>query len=96
MPSTTSEAAHLLDRAVELLIDPTIDNLRAVEDLLRAAVAGMPERPDEEIRRRVRRCARLIESAEAGRPGSLAAAGVYTAQGARQAETRVTRLELEG
>ena len=95
MPSTTSDAAHLLDRAVELLTTPTIDNLRAVEELLREAVARMPEQPDGEIRRRVRLCARLIESAEAGRPGSYSP-GVYTAQG-RRAGTRMTHgLEVEG
>lgn len=53
MPSiTTMQASEapaeeqveaLLDRAIELLVSPTLENLRAVEEVLREAVVRMPD-----------------------------------------------------
>jgi hypothetical protein len=98
MPSTTNDRTNeieaLLDRAVELLIAPSLGNLAAVEELLREAVARMPDIAGESIQQRVRLCGRLIENAEARRPGSESAL-VYGQGGGVASRPSTARLQLE-
>lgn len=98
MPSTTNDAAaRLLDQAAQLLTSPTLINLSSVEQLLREAVVSMPAEIDDMIRHKVRLCGRLIENAEAVRPGSEHS-GVYTPQGvaASPAAAMYHRLQVDG
>jgi hypothetical protein len=88
-----TEVESLLDRAVELLVSPTLGNLRGVEELLREAVVRMPDQPDESVRRKVRVCGRLLDTAERGRPGG-APAVFYTERGT-PGTTRTSRLSIE-
>jgi len=83
----------LLDRAVRLLVAPTLDNLGAAEQIFRQAIECMPGQPAEGIRRQVRLCARLVEGAEAGRPGSDALV-LYHPRGERL-RSSMPRLQLE-
>jgi hypothetical protein len=97
MPSTTNEVTRLLDQAARLLTSPTLINLGSVEQLLREAVVRMPAEVDDQIRHKVRLCGRLIENAEAVRPGSENS-GVYGPQGIAAAPAAATRhrLQVEG
>ena len=85
-----TEAEQSLDRAVELLVRPTLDNLRTVEELLRDAVVRMPRPASEEIGLKVRLCGRLLDHAEVARPGSEPPA-LYTAHG-EQFRSRTVRV----
>ena len=69
MHSTVIEVETLLDRAVELLLVPTLANMRSLEEVFREAIVRMPERPPEAVSSKVKLCGRLLESAQAGRPG---------------------------
>ena len=80
-----------------MLTSPTLINLGSVEQLLREAVVRMPAEVDDMIRHKARLCGRLIENAEAVRPGSEHG-GVYTPQGAAASPAAATyhRLQVEG
>ena len=94
MPSTTSEVEQLLDRAVDLLISPSLANLKGVEELLRQAVVKMPDLASDSIRHRVRLCGQLVENAERSRPGSETSM-MYGQQGSVGSRP-TARLQLEG
>ena len=93
MLSTANDVEPLLDRAVELLTEPTLDNLRSVEGLFRQAAAKMPPLPSAVITSKVRLCGRLLEGAEAGRPGTESMT-LYTA-GGEPCRARISRLTME-
>ncbi len=95
MPLATNEVERLLDEAARLLTAPTLQHLSSVEELLRQAVVRMPDEAGDLIRQKVRLCGRLIENAEAGRPGSENS-GVYTPKGIAPAAATRHRLQVEG
>lgn len=102
MPSTTNEVESLLNRAVDLLVSPTLANLRTVEDVLREAIVRFPEDLPGDlaagVATKVRLCERLLAGAEAGRPGLEPQAAAYSPQGektGRRPLARAHRLELE-
>lgn len=92
------EVEGLLDRAVELLVSPTLGNLRAVEDVLREAIVRMPEDVSGAVAKKVRLCERLLASAEGARPGVEPPAAAYSPYGeplSRPAASHLHRLVLE-
>lgn len=95
MPSATNEVARLLDEAAQLLTSPTLQHLSAVEHLMRQAVVRMPDDVGDLIRQKVRLCGRLLENAEASRPGSENS-GVYTPTGIAPVAATRHRLQVEG
>ncbi len=96
LATTNDGVTGLLDRAVSLLTIPTLENLRQVEELLRESVVCMPDEVSDEVRDKVRLCARLVESAEAMRPSGGAVPATYAPFGIPAAATRATtRLTLE-
>lgn len=95
MPSATNEVERLLDQAAQLLTSPTLKRLSSVEQLLREVVVRMPDEAGDMIRRKVRLCGRLIENAEAVRPGSENS-GVYTPRGIAPPAAPRHRLQVEG
>lgn len=94
---SSAEVEALLDRAVELLVSPTLENLRSVEDVLREAIVRMPDGVSGEVAKKVRLCGRLLAGAEAGRPGLEPPAAAYSAHGDAVPRPAVLqhRLELE-
>ena len=83
MTSPDSDAEGLLDRAIGLLVVPTLENLGQVERLLGEAVSNLAERGGgESVALKVRLCGRLLEAAEAARPG-CGSWGGYDARGER-------------
>lgn len=91
------EVEALLNRAIELLLLPTLENMRAVEEVLREAVVRMPDCATNGLGKKVRICERLLANAERSRPGIEGPpADAYTPQGdlAVRAQFR-HRLELE-
>ena len=88
MPSSTIDSERLLDRAIELLVTPTLENLRSVEDALREAIVRLPSDAEvgQKLAQKVRLCGRLLEGAETIRPAASPVA-TYSFRGER---TRAT------
>lgn len=89
MTSQKNEAERLLDHAIGLLVMPTLENLGRVETALREAVGQLSEPGcgGAAVAGKVRLCGRLLEAAEAARPGCGAWGGgwggAYDARGER-------------
>lgn len=85
MTSLKSEAEVLLDEAIGLLLTPTLENLGRVEIALGQAVAQLAESGSggEAVAGKVRLCGRLLEAAEAARPGYGGWGAGYDARGER-------------